>query len=125
MKTKTDPRHQKRRETVSSLFSYLFCKEQELSPAAKLVIDNLEVIDKEIVSSAQEWPLERINKIDLTILRLAIFELIIEQSQPPKVIIDEAIELAKEFGSETSASFVNGVLGNIWTRKEKNDNTSK
>jgi N utilization substance protein B len=54
-----------------------------------------------------------LNKIDLAILRLAVFELIIENSQPPKVIIDEAVELAKEFGSESSSKFVNGVLGTI------------
>lgn len=79
---------------------------------------NLDFIDKEITSSAPEWPLERINKIDLAILRLAVYELLIQKKEPPKVIIDEAVELAKEFGSENSAAFINGVLGNILKIRE-------
>ena len=59
------------------------------------------------------WPVDKLNKIDLAILRLAIYEL--ENLEvPPKVVIDEAVELAKEFGSENSPSFVNGVLGTIY-----------
>lgn len=86
------------------------------------VIDNLSAIDSEIVAAAPEWPIERINKTDLAILRLAIFELLIQKKEPPKVIIDEAVELGKEFGSENSASFVNGVLGNILKKcSEKKD----
>ena len=56
---------------------------------------------------------DKINKIDLAILRLAVYELLVEKTQPPHVIIDEAIELAKEYGNESSSSFVNGALGNI------------
>ncbi len=81
-------------------------------------MSNLDFIDKEITSSAPEWPLERINKIDLAILRLAVYELLIQKKEPPKVIIDEAVELAKEFGSENSAAFINGVLGNILKIRE-------
>lgn len=121
MKTKSDPRHQKRRETVMSLFSYSFHKEQTLEEIAKQVIDNCPLLDKEITESAPEWPLLRINKIDLAILRLAVFELSIKKSEPPKVIIDEAVELAKEFGSENSAPFINGVLGNILKKTEKDE----
>jgi len=119
LKTKSDPRHQKRREAVICLFSYLFNKDQEISPLCREVIDNLKNIDKKIVSSAPEWPLERINKIDLSILRLAIYELAIQKTEPPKVIIDEAVELAKELGSESSGPFINGVLGDIWKRNEQ------
>jgi len=64
--------------------------------------------------AAPEWPLEQINKIDLAILRLAIWELTIKQKEPPKVIIDEAIELGKTYGSEKSSSFINGVLGTVF-----------
>ena len=113
MKTSLDPRHQKRRETVRHLFAFAFHKEQVLNEAASLIISDLSLIDEEISLSAPEWPLERINKIDLSILRLAVFELVVQKKEPPKVIIDEAVELAKEFGSENSPSFVNGVLGNI------------
>jgi N utilization substance protein B len=118
LKTKTDPRHRKRRETVCSLFSYLFNKQKEIDSDLKPIIDNLEKIDLAITSSAPEWPLERINKIDLSILRLAVFELLVQRKEPPKVIIDEAVELGKEFGSETSSSFVNGVLGDILKKNE-------
>lgn len=118
MKTKTDPRHQKRREIVRNLFSFLFNQDQKIDLEVKPIIDNLMVIDKFITSSAPEWPLERINRIDLSILRLAVFELLIQKTEPPKVIIDEAVELGKEFGSESSASFINGVLGDIWKNNE-------
>jgi len=118
LKTKRDPRHQRRREAVKSLFSYIFHKNQPADALALMVITKLDLIDKKISSSAQEWPLERINKIDLAILRLAVFELTIQKTEPPKVIIDEAVELAKEFGSENSAPFINGVLGNILKKNE-------
>ena len=79
------------------------------------VRDNIVAVDKIIAASAVEWPVSQIAKIDLSILRLAIYELkFSKDNTPPKVVIDEAVELGKEFGSETSASFVNGVLGNIF-----------
>lgn len=113
MKTGNDPRHQKRREAVRSLFAFAFHKEQPLDELSIEIVKNFEQIDKMVSLSAPEWPLERINRIDLAILRLAVFELSVQKKEPPKVIIDEAVELAKEFGSESSASFINGVLGNI------------
>ena len=66
-----------------------------------------------IEAAATEWPINRLNKIDLAVLRLAVYELKYEET-PPKVVIDEAVELAKEFGSENSSSFINGVLGTIY-----------
>ncbi len=89
------------------------------------MIKNLDLIDKEILVAAPEWPLERINKIDLVILRLAVYELLIQKNEPPKVIIDEAVELAKEFGSENSAPFVNGVLGTIFKKIQGGENAEK
>ncbi|EKD87255.1 MAG: hypothetical protein ACD_36C00174G0003 [uncultured bacterium] len=70
------------------------------------------VIDEKIAGAAPEWPLPKISKIDLAILRLAVTELV-EKKEPPKVIIDEAVELAKQFGNDNSSKFVNGVLGTI------------
>ena len=75
--------------------------------------NNLDTIDKIIEKAAPEWPLEQIAKIDLEILRIAIFELFIARSVPPKVAIDEAVELGKQFGGENSSKFVNGVLGTV------------
>jgi len=109
---------------VRFLFAYTFKKGQPVSQLASLVIKNLDRIDREILVAAPEWPLERINKIDLAILRLAIYELSIKKTEPSKVIIDEAVELAKEFGSENSASFVNGVLGTILKKVGEDKNVN-
>lgn len=130
-----DPRHNARRIALASLFEWSFrpCSLDESFEHAQNLLEedyefdtelaknlvngvkeNLENIDKLVEKNATEWPLSQVAKIDLTILRLAIFELKFSNiSTPPKVIIDEAIELGKEFGSETSGSFINGVLGNI------------
>ncbi len=111
MKTPLDPRHQRRRKIIQSLFPLGF-KEGRIKDKFALEINkNREEIDDWIKRCAPEWPIDQINKADLAILRLAIFELKILKKEPPKVIIDEAVELAKEFGSESSPSFVNGVLG--------------
>lgn len=77
------------------------------------ILDNLADIDKLISEAAPTWPINKINKIDLSILRQAIYELIIEKDIPPKVVIDEAVELSKQYGSESSSGFVNGVLGTL------------
>lgn len=111
MKTALDPRHKTRQKLVEELFSVDFHK-QRISDRAKEIIAKKESIDKIIHKSAPEFPIEKINKVDLAILRLAIFELLIEKKEPPKVIMDEAIELAKEYGGEKSPSFINGALGN-------------
>jgi N utilization substance protein B len=79
----------------------------------KTVNDNREAIDEKIVRLAPERPLDQISQVDLQILRIAIGEGFIKKCTPPKVAIDEAIELAKEFGGASSRKFVNGVLGNL------------
>ena len=72
-------------------------------------------VDKLIVQYAPEWPLDQITNVDRNILRLGIFELRYSQADvPPKVAINESIELAKSFGGESSGRFVNGVLGSIF-----------
>lgn len=71
------------------------------------------LLDERIQEAAPEWPVEKIAKIDLAILRLAVYELLVERKEPPKVIIDEAVELAKTFGNDNSPKFVNGALGTI------------
>lgn len=113
MKTASDPRHIKRQEAVKALFALSFKKGKAKNPLSSKVLKEKEKIDAIIQKCAPEWPIQQINKVDLAILRLALYELKIEKSQPPKVIIDEAVELAKEFGSESSPSFVNGVLGAV------------
>ena len=71
-------------------------------------------IDGIIGPAAPEWPVEQIAKIDKIILRIGIYELMIKREVPPKVAINEAVELAKAFGGENSSRFVNGVLGTIY-----------
>lgn len=112
MKTPFDPRHKKRQELIEELFKIEFLK-QRVSKEASQILNHKLTIDRRIENVAVEFPVEKINKVDLAILRLAIYELLIEKKQPPKVIIDEAIELAKEYGGETSPSFINGALGKI------------
>jgi transcription antitermination protein NusB len=75
---------------------------------------NQETIDKTITGYAPEWPLEQITTVDRNVLRIGIFELTLDTTIPPKVAINEAIELAKSFGGASSGKFVNGVLGSIY-----------
>lgn len=112
MKTREDPRHQHRINLMQSLFSYSFNDERRHASIDDIVV-NLKKIDRAIEQAAPDWPIEKIAKIDVSILRLSIYELLILKDAPVKVIIDEAVELAKEFGNDQSAKFVNGVLGTI------------
>lgn len=95
---------------MEKLFAYSFHAEQvaDIEP----IIAALPKIDLEIAKAAPEWPIDKIAKTDLAVLRLACFELS-EAKEPPKVVIDEAIELSKEFGNDNSPKFINGVLGTI------------
>ena len=77
------------------------------------VIQNKEKIDQSIQSFAPAWPIDQIPVSDRNILRLAIFEILFDNKVPVKVAINEAVELAKKFGSDNSAKFINGVLGSV------------
>ncbi len=78
---------------------------------------HLQKIDGIIAPVAPEWPIEQIARIDRAILRIAVYELLHSKDVPPKVVINEAVELAKAFGSENSSKFVNGVLGTVYRIK--------
>jgi len=112
MKTSQDPRHQKRIRRMQHLFTMSYQPSARMTDIAD-IIPHLTTVDERIQKSAPEWPLDKIAKIDLAVLRLAVWELAVNKTQPPKVIIDEAIELAKSFGNPNSPKFVNGVLGTI------------
>ncbi|HET7098784.1 MAG TPA: transcription antitermination factor NusB [Patescibacteria group bacterium] len=116
MKTSTDPRHIRRREAVKALFAETFTKQPDNPEFVTKILKKKTKIDNLIHKSAPAWELDNLNKMDLAILRLAVFELD-EGKTPPKVVIDEAVELAKEYGSESSSSFINGVLGTIYKDK--------
>jgi len=82
------------------------------------VCSHLVEIDAHIQSAAQEWPLQQMARIDKNILRLAIYEILFNNTVPAKAAINEAVELAKLFGSNTSSRFINGVLGTIFNRAQ-------
>lgn len=137
MKTPNDPRHQARVLVLQKLFagSFMDLDRVELSVEDLKEIDEIdkydsqlyeallkgvsekkEEIDAFITKYAPAWPLDQIKKVDLELLRMAIFEGFIGKLTPPKVAIDEAIELAKSFGGNTSDKFINGVLGAIFEK---------
>ena len=105
-------------EVVSRLLAGEELAEENTSFVHELVngvIRNKKKIDENIQSFAPAWPIEQMPIVDRNILRLAIFEILIDNKVPVKVAINEAVELAKTFGSNNSAKFVNGVLGSFST----------
>lgn len=112
MKTAQDPRHKKREILVKQLFAFSFQDQKKPSQTLQPLLKKIKKIDQLITVAAPEWPVEKLNKVDLAVLRLAIFELL-QKKNPPKVVIDEAIELAKHFGADSSPKFINGVLGSV------------
>ena len=78
-----------------------------------VVVEKLDKIDSTIHEYAPAWPVDQLSIVDRNILRLAIFEILFDNTVPVKVSINEAVELAKTFGGDHSASFVNGVLGSV------------
>lgn len=81
----------------------------------KGVLENLDVIDEKLGPLAPEWPIDQISRIDRAVLRLGLYELLLSTEKVPyKVVINEAVELAKAFGSDNSGKFVNGVLGTAY-----------
>lgn len=114
MKSSQDPRHVKRAKKVQAMFAYSYQKKSRA--IIKEIVDNLPKIDSLIQQSAPDWPLEKINRVDLAILRVASHEIVFDDTVPAKVSIDEAVEIAKKYGAESSPAFVNGVLGTILSK---------
>lgn len=102
---------------VQDLYAHSFLDQDLQEPATKDVLKFKEQLDETIRVSAPAWPIDKINRTDLAILELATYE-ILHSDIPSKVAIDEAIELAKEFGNDSSPSFINGVLGSVVKNKE-------
>lgn len=131
----TDPRHTSRKLALSSIFSWSFSEldiDKSVETSAEVleeegisyddeltkfivngVKEHTDEIDKIIEECAPDWPIDKIAKIDLVILRIAIFEVLFGKKTPVKVAIDEAVEIAKEYGNDTSHKFINGVLGTV------------
>lgn len=78
-------------------------------------------LDAALQPIAPEWPIDQIARMDRTVLRMGLYELLHEPDVPPKVVINEAVELAKAFGSENSSKFINGVLGTALRQRDGDD----
>ena len=116
MKKKADPRHKQRIKTVKKLFEQNFRNKIDFDKGseAEKITASQKKIDAIIQKFAPSWPIEQISPMDLAILRLSIWELLFkEKKEPYKVVVDEAVEIAKEYGTGTSGGFINGVLGTI------------
>jgi transcription antitermination protein NusB len=144
MKKVTDPRHLARQIALQRLFAQDFniLKEGiELHTPEDLAVideidnftlelcdklvdgvnDNRADIDNIIKQYAPQWPIDQMKLVDIQVLRIAIFEGFISKITPPKVAIDEAIEVARTFGDEINGKFVNGVLGAIYEKEKENE----
>ncbi len=115
-----DTRHNRRIVLIQQLFAHSYSPERvdfhenpDFEAEFHTILSCTSELDALIVAHAPKYPLDQIAKTDLAILRLALYELIKTKTEPPKVIINEAIELAKEMGSDRSFAFVNGVLGSV------------
>jgi N utilization substance protein B len=94
-----------------------YVKEEDrdyIAGKVKLIIEKKEEIDSEINKAAVGWTTERMSKVDLTILRLAYYEMKIDEEVPEKVAVDQAVELAKKYGSDESPAFINGILAKLF-----------
>lgn len=88
-------------------------EKKELEARFSMILEKLPKIDEEISLAAEGWKLSRMNKVDLSIIRLAGYELMFDENVPGKVAINEAVELAKSYGGDDSPQFVNGVLAKL------------
>lgn len=92
--------------------------DDELKTFAGLIvsgtIENIESVDSSIKRNLQNWAFERLKRVDLAILRVSVYSLVHQTDIPAQITIDEAIEIAKEYGAEDSYRFINGVLDAVW-----------
>jgi len=101
-------------QTLGDFGNGLEANDQYIPQTVEAVADNVDKIDKKISEYAQNWPLEQMSIIDRNILRIGVYELFFNDNIPAKVAINEAIELAKNFGGPSSGKFVNGILGAMY-----------
>src|SRR5258708_12155872 len=104
MKNPLDPRHKKRQQLVEELFMIDFHK-QKVSPIAQKIFSKRSKVDEYVKKAAPEFPIDKINRVDLAILRLAIYELTIEKKEPAKVIINKTVHLPNNTDSNTIPNF--------------------
>lgn len=118
MKSKYDPRHLKRIANFQALFAWSCGNNAPTTEDTPGIVKVIPEIDQIIQKNAPKWPVDKINLVDLNILRYAFWELFYFKKNPEKVVIDEVIEIAKEFGTDSSSSFINGVIGSALKNHE-------
>ncbi len=108
---------------VFDLICENFSSQESSRPFSRLLVagvcEKKKELDELISRASRNWRLERMSRLDRCILRLAAYEILFMEDIPPKVSIDEALELGKRFGTESSGSFINGILDNIYNTKDK------
>jgi len=116
-------RRELREHCFKMLFSVDFYTTGEEAKAD--VVDKIEEIDAKIDEVAAGWKTKRMGKVELTILRLAVYEMLYDDTIPEKVSVNEAVELAKKFGGNESPAFVNGVLAKFIPKEEKKEESKE
>ena len=100
-----------------------FSSQESSRPFSRMLVagvcEKRKTLDELISRASKNWRLERMSRLDRCILRLAAYEILFMEDIPPKVSIDEALELGKRFGTENSGSFINGILDNIYNTKDE------
>ena len=96
-------------------------EKEEVEEKYAKIVERIDEIDAIISEHAEGWTIPRMGKVDLTLIRLAVYEMKFDESVPDLVAIDEAVEIAKRFGGESSPSFINGVLAKIVSPGDKNE----
>jgi len=98
--------------------------DDELKTFAGLIVsgalENMAEVDKSIAAHLEHWSFERLKRVDVAILRMAVYSILYQSDIPAQITIDEAIEIAKEYGAEDSYRFINGVLDAIWKGRATN-----
>ena len=114
-------------ETVFDLICKNFLAKKTVPPFARELVFGVSEkrveLDRMIRQSSRNWRLERMPRLDRSILRMAVFEILHREDIPPKVSIDEAVELGKRFGNVESGKFINGILDDIYNRLRGKTNT--
>ncbi|NLW40211.1 MAG: transcription antitermination factor NusB [Tissierellia bacterium] len=108
---------------INSFFennSFTSNEREYIEDAVHTIVENIDIIDKHIEENLEGWELHRLAKIDLCILRIAIYEIIYREDIPIEVSINEAIEIGKTYSTYESSKFINGVLGGFVRRRDKN-----
>ena len=100
-------------------FDYSREEEDYIYDASEKIRENIETIDQYIVDNLKGWKLDRLAKVDLSVLRIAIYEILYREDIPMEVSVNEAIETVKKYSAEESYKFVNGVLGGVINSLEK------